>query len=61
VALSSRDSTDLAVVIAADLALGGTSRVDWIETRIFADKKSTMPEIEAALLALNGHCHVGQE
>ncbi len=52
-ALASNDATDLAAVIAADLALGGPSRIDWIETRIFADRKRTMPEIEAALLALN--------
>ena len=52
-ALSTHDSTDLAAMIAADLALGGPSRIDWIGQRTFADKKSTMPEIEAALLALN--------
>ena len=52
-ALAQHEATDLAAMIAADLALGGPSRIDWIETRIFADKKSTMPEIEAALLALN--------
>ena len=52
-ALASHDATDLAAMIAADLALGGPSRVDWIGQRIFADRKSTMPEIEAALLALN--------
>ena len=52
-ALSSHDSTDLAAMIAADVALGGPSRIDWIGARIFADRKSTMPEIEAALLALN--------
>ena len=52
-ALASHDATDLAAMIAADLALGGPSRIDWIDTRIFADRKSTMPEIEAALLALN--------
>ncbi len=53
-ALASRDATDLAAMIAADLMLGGPSRVDWIiSQRIFADRKRTMPEIEAALLALN--------
>jgi hypothetical protein len=40
-------------MIAADLQLGGPSHADWVETRIFADRKRTMPEIEAALLALN--------
>ncbi len=52
-ALAAHDATDLAAMIAADLALGSPSRIGWIETRIFAEKKSTMPEIEAALLALN--------
>ena len=52
-ALAAHDATNLAAVIAADLTLGDPSRIDWIETRIFADKRSTMPEIEAALLALN--------
>ncbi len=52
-ALASHDATDLAAMIAADLALRGSPRVDWISARIFADRKSTMPEIEAALLALN--------
>jgi hypothetical protein len=40
-------------MIAADLALGGPSRVEWIGARIFASRTSTMPEIKAALLALN--------
>ena len=52
-ALASHDSTDLGAMIATDLALGGASHVGWIETRVFADRKRTMPEIEAALLALN--------
>jgi hypothetical protein len=52
-ALAAHDATDLAAVIAADLELGGPRRVDWISAQIFADKKRTMPEIEAALLALN--------
>ena len=52
-ALASRDATDLAAMIAADLELSGPSRVEWIETRYFADRSRTMPEIEAALLALN--------
>ena len=52
-ALASHDATDLAAMIAADLELSGPSRVDWIGARIFADRRSTMPEIEAALLALN--------
>jgi hypothetical protein len=53
VALASHDATDLAAMIAADLQLSGPAHVNWISERIFADKKATMPEIEAALLALN--------
>jgi len=52
-ALASHDAKDLAAIIAADLELGGPSHVDGVATRIFADRQRTMPEIEAALLALN--------
>jgi hypothetical protein len=52
-ALASHDATDLAAMIAADLELRGPTQVDWIVARVFADKNRTMPEIEAALLALN--------
>ncbi|MGA2795847.1 MAG: hypothetical protein ABSE69_20530 [Roseiarcus sp.] len=40
-------------MIAGDLRLGDPSRIDWIVARVFADRKSAMPEIEAVLLALN--------
>jgi len=46
------DATDLAAMIGADLELRGPSRVDWVESKYFADRQRTMPEIEAALLAL---------
>jgi hypothetical protein len=52
-ALAVHDAKDLAALIAAALELGGPSRVEWIEARMFADRSRTMPEIEAALLALN--------
>lgn len=52
-ALSSHDATALAAMIAADLQLGGPSHVAWIESRYFVDRNRTMPEIEAALLALH--------
>ena len=39
-ALAAHDATDLAAMIAADLALGGPSRIDWIDTRIFADRRA---------------------
>ncbi|WP_244567751.1 hypothetical protein [Bradyrhizobium erythrophlei] len=54
-AWSSHDATNLAATIGADLELRGPSRVGWIETMYFADRSRTMPEIEAALLALNVH------
>ena len=52
---SSHDATNLAAMIGADLELRGPSRVDWVEATYFADRSRTMPEIEAALLALNVH------
>lgn len=51
----SHDATDLAAMIGADLELRGPFRVGWIEAMYFADRSRTMPEIEAALLALNVH------
>lgn len=54
-ALALHDATDLAAMLAADLELRGSSRVGWIETTYFADRSRTLPEIEAALLALRVH------
>ena len=54
-ARSSHDTPNLAAMIGADLELRGPSRVDWVEAMYFADRSRTMPEIEAALLALNVH------
>jgi hypothetical protein len=54
-AWSSHDATNLAAMIGADLELRGPSRVGWVEAKYFADRSRTMPEIEAALLALNVH------
>jgi hypothetical protein len=54
-AWSSHDTTNLAAMIGADLELRGPSRVGWVEAMYFADRNRTMPEIEAALLALNVH------
>jgi hypothetical protein len=55
VALDSHQTADVAAMIAADLELRGPSWVDWIESRYFADISRTLPEIEAALLALKVH------
>jgi hypothetical protein len=58
VASTSHDAANLAAMIGADLELRGPSRVDWVESRYFADRSRTLPEIEAALLALNIHGEV---
>lgn len=54
-ALQARDATNLAAMLAADLELRGPARVDWLEQTYFADRKRTLPEINAALLALSVH------
>jgi hypothetical protein len=54
-ALESGDATDLAAMLAADLEMRGTDRVAWIEQTFFADPLRTLPEIEAARLALSVH------
>jgi hypothetical protein len=55
VALTAGDATNLSAMLAADLELHGATRVAWIENRYFADRQRTLPEIEAALLALSVH------
>jgi hypothetical protein len=54
-AWQSHDATNLAAMLAADLELQGPSRVAWMEKAYFADRTRTLPEIEAALLALSVH------
>jgi hypothetical protein len=54
-AWNSHSTTNLAAMIGADLELRGPSQVGWVEAMYFADRSRTMPEIEAALLALNVH------
>jgi hypothetical protein len=54
-ARQSHDATNVAAMLAADLELRGPSRVGWIEKMYFADRDRTLPEIEAALLALSVH------
>jgi hypothetical protein len=49
------DATNLAALLAADLELRGPSRIAWIEKMYFADRGRTLPEIQAALLALSVH------
>lgn len=54
-AQSARDATNLAAMLAADLELRGASRIEWLEQTYFADRARSLPEIEAALLALSVH------
>lgn len=54
-AQSARDATNLAAMLAADLELRGPSRIEWLEQTYFADRARTLPEIEAALMALSVH------
>ncbi len=51
----SHDASNLSALLAADLELHGASRIAWIEQSYFSDRKRTLPEIEAALLALSVH------
>ncbi|HWK63293.1 MAG TPA: hypothetical protein VNS34_00020 [Rhizobiaceae bacterium] len=53
--LDKGETANLSAVLAADLELRGPSRVDWLEQTFFADRRRTLPEIEAALLALSVH------
>ena len=48
----SKDATNLGAELAADLELRGSSRVSWIQEKYFVDQDRTMPEIQAALLAM---------
>jgi hypothetical protein len=54
-ALKARDATNLSAMLAADLELRGPTRIDWLQQTYFADRQRTLPEINAALLALSVH------
>jgi hypothetical protein len=47
------DASNLAALLAADLELRGPARLQWLEKMYFSDRNRTLPEIEAALLALS--------
>ena len=49
----SRDATNLASMIAADLQLRGPSRVAWVDAKYMGDRLRSTRELEAALLALS--------
>ena len=55
VAWQTHDATNLAAMLAAELELQGPSRVGRIEKAYFADRTRTLPELNAALLALSVH------
>jgi hypothetical protein len=50
-----QDATFSAALLAADLELRGADRIGWIEATYLVDPARTLPEIEAALLALAVH------
>jgi hypothetical protein len=54
-ALLAGDATNLSAMLAADLELRGPSRLGWLKATYFADRQRTLPEIDAALLALSVH------
>jgi hypothetical protein len=48
-----RDATNLAATVAADLELGGPSRLPWIEASYLGSEPRNVDEIEGVLLALS--------
>lgn len=52
-AAAAHNAKNLSALIAADLELHGPARLAWVEQTYFADTGRTLPEIEAALLALS--------
>jgi hypothetical protein len=58
-AWASRDATNVAALLTADLELRGPARVAWIEENYLVDRDRTLPEIRAALLALSVHGKAG--
>jgi hypothetical protein len=54
-ALLARDTANLSAMLAADLELRGPARLDWLQATFFDDRQRTLPEIDAALLALSVH------
>jgi len=54
-AWKSGNATNLAPMLVADLELRGAARMAWVEERYLRDRARSVPEIEAALLALSVH------
>lgn len=53
IARQRQDATDLAALLTADMELRGLERVAWVEAIYLADKRRSLPEVEAALTALS--------
>lgn len=53
--LEQGDATDAAALLAAYLDIGGPARLDWVEETYLLDRSRSLPEVEAALLALHVH------
>lgn len=58
-ARAAQDATNVAAMLAADMELQGPSRVAWVEKNYLLDHNRSMPEIDAALLALDVHGGAG--
>lgn len=58
-ARAAHDATHVAAILAADIELRGPSQVGWIEKNYLLDHGRSLPEIDAALLALNVHGAAG--
>jgi hypothetical protein len=49
----SGNATNLGAMLAADLELRGAARLAWVDERYLLDRERSMPEVDAALLALS--------
>jgi len=58
-ARAAQDATNVAAMLAADMELQGPARVAWIEENYLLDHSRSLPEIDAALLALDVHGGAG--
>lgn len=58
-ARATQSATDVAALLAADLELHGRELLGWVESAYLEDAARTLPEIEAALLALSVHGDAG--
>jgi hypothetical protein len=52
-AWTSSDATNVGPMIAADLEIGGSARMAWVDERYMRDRRRSTRELEAALLALS--------